>query len=162
MTLNSIAIELGRAGAGESAAASVTAATAGGGAAAAVACAFTPPLLVAGGALTAELTPCSGQREATTDDCASASPAFAPGLFGAPAALAGIAGFGASLPAGGSTRVCAGSSAWASAIERCVAVSAFGAGRLADGEESGAAVCESFSPSSRRYQQWRLVARSMR
>jgi hypothetical protein len=101
-------------------------------------------------------------------------------LTAAPADMAGfgrVSWFGCSIP------VRWGSSARASAIERCIAVSDFGGAGLATEEElldgvtledfseegfseegfseegfSAERFSASFSPSSLRYQQWRLVA----
>src|SRR5664279_3163781 len=110
----------------------------------------------AGGGLAAEPAAVeSGQREATTD-CGASAPAVLSWLT---AGLAGIAGSRASLRLGGSMLVCAGHSAWASATEGCIGAVAAG---VAVAEEFAGAVCDSFSPSPRRYQQWRLLARSMR
>src|ERR1700688_3919180 len=121
----------------ESAAASGTAAAAGGGAAAesageesageesdcGCACTFAAISLVAGCGLTVELTADgSGQREATTD-CAASAPGALSSLT---AGLAGIASARPSLRLGGSMLVCGGSSARASATERCIGAAATG------------------------------------
>src|ERR1700732_1063567 len=115
-------------------------------------------LFVAGRGLDAGLTPDdSGQREATTADDAFASGAFARAASFDAGAIAGQGVFGPSL-----RLVCEGSSARALATECCVAGSACGAGGFGGGEIFRGAACESLSPSSRRYQQWRLGRCSMR
>ena len=68
----------------------------------------------------------SSQREATTDCGALASGAVAL-LSSLTAGLAGIAGARPPLRLGGSMLVCAGSSACASATERCIGAAAIGA-----------------------------------
>ena len=139
MTLNSFGIEPERVCEDESAAASVTAATAGLAAGVESGWVLAARSSVAGGGAVVEFTPDgSGQRDATTDRCASA-----PALSSLTGASAGMARTGASLWRDGSIAVCAGSSACASAIERWAGVSTFGAIGLVAGEEFGGAVCDS-------------------
>jgi hypothetical protein len=111
----------------------------------------------------------SGQRVATTDVGLSASPAAARRLLSLAMAAAGVAATGVDdvccpvkTLVSCSTRICGiGNSARASATDRWVA--AFGGETVfADGAESCGAVRACVSFSSRRYQQWRPVPRSMR
>jgi hypothetical protein len=88
-------------------------------------------------------------------------PVFAMPLLAGGAVSAGVAATGASFRAGGSIAAGAGNSAWAFAIEGWTTVSVFGPSGFADGDESGAAACDSFSRSLPRYQQCRLVAWSI-
>src|ERR1700716_2733227 len=166
ITVNSIWIEPGCFSDDASAAARVTSATADDGAASELDCTGSPESPVVGPGLADELTPdCSGQREAITDSRVFTSRAFARGLFSTLAAFAAVAGLGCQgvTIVSCSTRVCGkGSSACASAIDRCVAVSFRGETASADGAEFFGATRESFSFSSPTYQQCRLVARSMR
>src|SRR5713226_2422449 len=162
ITINSIWSEPDCLSDDESAAAKVTAAAPGDGATSEFDCTGAPELPVASPGPADELTPdCSGQREATTDSCVFTSRAFAGWLFSTRAAFAVVAGLhchGGTLVSC-STRVCGnGSSARASAIDRCVAVSCCGETGFAIGAEFCGATRESFSRSSPRYQQWRLLA----
>ena len=128
-----------------SAVASGTAAMAGGGAAVELDGAGAPALAVIGPGPADELTlDGSSQREATMESGAFASAVFADELF---SVFGGCAG---------------GSSAWASATERGIAVAVIGAIGVADGDAFGGAICETLSCSSLRYQQWRLEGCSMR
>jgi hypothetical protein len=107
----------------------------------------------------------SGQREATVGGGVLVSGtvtgwwavelvAFRPGAAGSGAVAAVLSAV---------SRVCAGdSSARAFATEPRIAGSGFGAIGLAEGRALDGALCETLSPSWRRYQQWRLVPRSMR
>jgi hypothetical protein len=163
ITINNIWIEPARLTDDESAAASGTAATTGGSAAAEFGCPFASESAVAGPATADELKPDgSGQREAISDGCVFVSREFAGWLFSMSAAFAGVRGQLVLLVA--STRVCGkGNSARASAIVCGVVASfcgetGFANTGFADGAEPRGATRESFSRSSPRYQQWRLVA----
>src|ERR1700730_1761838 len=99
----------------------------------------------------------SGQREAT-GDCAVSEEALFDSLCSAPLGSTEVAGVFRSA----STRVCGnGNSAWASADERASLVSLSGATSGAARRGVDVAAWDEVSPSSRKYQQWRLVPRSM-
>ena len=118
-----------------------------------------------GAALTDELTPVgSGQRDMMLEP---ALLSFATALFaGAAAALATTGAWAAGAVAAlvsSSMRARERNSAWASATACCGgAASGLRKAVFSDVDRSGDAARASFSPWPFRYQQWRLVLRSMR
>src|SRR4030088_1432182 len=105
----------------------------------------------------------SGQREATGDRAVSGEALF-DSFCSAPLGSTAVAGVVGEIFRSASTRVCGnGNSAWAPAAERVSLVSLSGATSGA-ARRAGVDVAarEEVSPSSRKYQQWRLVPRSMR
>src|SRR5579859_3412415 len=115
-------------------------------------------LPIVGCAAVAVVTPDgSGQREATTGNAVLAFETSAGGLSFNAGAVMGRGAICSSL-----RFVCVGSSARALATECGAAGTACWAGGLAWGKMFCGAAWESCSPSPRRYQQWRLVACSMR